>query len=207
MYIIKWYLELQCLFPIPQGFYFVVLYLFSGYFFVLWPPWTNSLWSVFFVICGHWCLCLFILLLLLLFSGPVVPDSLRPHRLQHGRPPCPSPSPGVCPSSCPVHRWYHPAISSSNAPSLSQHQRLFQWVCRSQLVTKILELQWSANEQAQWVFQTLRSGPLCVLNALAGTCQLFLTFYFPLFAELHDQSKMRDQETPRSSPSICTGKD
>ena len=30
------------------------------------------------------------------------------------RPPCPSPSPGVCPSSCSLHRWYHPAISSSD---------------------------------------------------------------------------------------------
>ena len=40
---------------------------------------------------------------LLLFSGPVVSDSLRPHGLQHARPPCPSPSPEVCPSSCPLH--------------------------------------------------------------------------------------------------------
>ena len=29
------------------------------------------------------------------FSGSVVSDSLRPHELQHARPPCPSPSPGV----------------------------------------------------------------------------------------------------------------
>ena len=29
------------------------------------------------------------------------------------RPPCPSPSPGVCPSSCSLHRWCRPAISSS----------------------------------------------------------------------------------------------
>ena len=36
---------------------------------------------------------------LLLFSGRVVSDSLWPHGLQHPRPPCPSPSPGVCPSS------------------------------------------------------------------------------------------------------------
>ena len=31
----------------------------------------------------------------LLFSRSVVPDSLRPHELQHARPPCPSPTPGV----------------------------------------------------------------------------------------------------------------
>ena len=29
-----------------------------------------------------------------------VPDSLRPHGLQHARPPCPSPAPRVCPNSC-----------------------------------------------------------------------------------------------------------
>ena len=40
-------------------------------------------------------------------------DSLWPHGLQHARPPCPSPSPGVCSSSCSLHRQCHPAISSS----------------------------------------------------------------------------------------------
>ena len=35
--------------------------------------------------------------------------------LQHARLPCPSPSPEVCPSSCPLHQWCHPAISSSAA--------------------------------------------------------------------------------------------
>ena len=34
--------------------------------------------------------------------------------LQHTRPPCPSPSPGICPSSCSLHQWCHPAISSSD---------------------------------------------------------------------------------------------
>ena len=34
---------------------------------------------------------------------PVVSDSLRPCGLQHARPPCPSPSPKVCPSSCSLH--------------------------------------------------------------------------------------------------------
>ena len=29
------------------------------------------------------------------FSCSVVSDSLRPHELQHARPPCPSPTPGV----------------------------------------------------------------------------------------------------------------
>ena len=34
------------------------------------------------------------------FSRSVVSDSLRPRELQHARPPCPSPSPGVHSNSC-----------------------------------------------------------------------------------------------------------
>ena len=52
--------------------------------------------------------------LLLLFSCPDVSDSFHPHGLQHARPPCPSPSPGVCPSSCSFHWWCRPAVSSSD---------------------------------------------------------------------------------------------
>ena len=37
---------------------------------------------------------------------------LWPHELQHARPPCPSPTPGVHSNSCPQSRWCHPAISS-----------------------------------------------------------------------------------------------
>ena len=43
-------------------------------------------------------------------------DSLRPHELQHARPPCPSPTPGFHSNSCPSSRWCHPAISSSVIP-------------------------------------------------------------------------------------------
>ena len=39
-------------------------------------------------------------------------DSLWPHELQHTRPPCPSPIPGVYPDSCLLSRWCHPTISS-----------------------------------------------------------------------------------------------
>ena len=54
-------------------------------------------------------------LLLLLLSHSVMSDSLRPHGLQHTRPLCSSPSPKVCPSSCPLHWWCHPAISASDS--------------------------------------------------------------------------------------------
>ena len=46
------------------------------------------------------------------FSRSVVSDSWWPHGLQHTRLPCPSPTPGVCSNSCPLHRWCHPTISS-----------------------------------------------------------------------------------------------
>ena len=49
----------------------------------------------------------------MLFSHQVVSDSSWPHRLQHVGLPCPSPSPVVCPNSCPWSQWCHPAISPS----------------------------------------------------------------------------------------------
>ena len=58
------------------------------------------------------------------FSYSVVSNSLRPHGLQHTRPPCPSPTPGVYPNSCPLSRWCHPIISSSVAP-FSSHLQSF----------------------------------------------------------------------------------
>ena len=48
--------------------------------------------------------------------------TLQPHEPQHARPPCPSPTLGVCPNSCPLSWWCHPAISSSVIPFSSQPQ-------------------------------------------------------------------------------------
>ena len=50
------------------------------------------------------------------FSRSVMSSSLQPHGLQHTRPPCPSPTPGVYPNSCPLSQWCHPIISSSVVP-------------------------------------------------------------------------------------------
>ena len=58
------------------------------------------------------------------FSLSVVSDSLRPHESQHARPPCPSPTPGVYPNSCPSSQWCHPAISSSVTSFSSRPQSL-----------------------------------------------------------------------------------
>ena len=46
------------------------------------------------------------------FSRSAVSYSLQPHGLQHTRPPCPSPTPGVYSDSCPLSWWCHPTISS-----------------------------------------------------------------------------------------------
>ena len=61
-------------------------------------------------------------------------DSLRPHELQHTRPPCPSPTPGVYSNSCPLSRWRHPTISSSVVPFSrlqSSPASGFKWVSSS----------------------------------------------------------------------------
>ena len=92
------------------------------------------------------------------FTHSVVSDSLRPNGLQHARPPCPEPTPGDYPNSCPSSRWYHPTISSSADPSspalnLSQHQGLFQWVSSSHQVAKVLEFQLQ-HQSFQWTPRT-----------------------------------------------------
>ena len=92
------------------------------------------------------------------FSRSVMSDSLQPHGLQHTRPPCPSPTPGVYSNSCPLSRWRHPTISSSvisfsSAFNLSQHQGRFKWVSSSRQVAKVLELQLQ-HQSFQWMFRT-----------------------------------------------------
>ena len=64
----------------------------------------------------------YLMTLLLQFSRQIVSDSLRPHGLQHARPPCPSPTPGVYSNSSPLSLWCHPTISSSVVPFSSRLQ-------------------------------------------------------------------------------------
>ena len=56
------------------------------------------------------------------FSCSVMSDSLWPHGLQHARPPCLSPTPGVYSDLCPLSWWCHPTISSSVVPFSSHLQ-------------------------------------------------------------------------------------
>ena len=56
------------------------------------------------------------------FSCSVVSNSLRPHGLQHARPPCASTIPRVFSNSFPSSQWCHPTISSSVVPFSSHFQ-------------------------------------------------------------------------------------
>ena len=98
----------------------------------------------------------------------VVSNSLWPHKSQHARPPCPSPSPGVHSNSRPSSRWCHPAISSSVIPFSSCPQalpasesfpmsQLFTWVGQSTGVSALASFLpkksqgWSPSEWTGWM--------------------------------------------------------
>ena len=59
------------------------------------------------------------------FSHSVMPDSFWLLGLQHARPPCPWPTPGVYSNTCPFSRWCHPTISSSVIPFSSSCLQIF----------------------------------------------------------------------------------
>ena len=59
---------------------------------------------------------------LLLACDSVQSVTLRPHGLQHARPPCLWPTPRVYSNSCPLSWWCHPTISSSVVPFSSYPQ-------------------------------------------------------------------------------------
>ena len=72
------------------------------------------------------------------FTCSVMSKFLRPHGLQHARPPCSSPTRRVYSNSCPLSRRCHPTISSSVVPFSSplqsfpasgafQMSQLFTW--------------------------------------------------------------------------------
>ena len=102
------------------------------------------------------------------FSCSVVSDSVRPHELQHARPPCASPTPRVHSNSCPSSQWCHPAISSSVVPFSSCPQslpasgsfptsQLFAWGGQSIGVSALASFlpmntqEWSPLEWTGWI--------------------------------------------------------
>ena len=102
------------------------------------------------------------------FSHSVVSDCLWPHELQHARPPCASPTPGVHPNSCPLSWCCHPAISSSvilfsscpqSLPALGSFpmSQLFAWGGQSTRVSALASVlpkntqDWSPSEWTGWI--------------------------------------------------------
>ena len=101
-------------------------------------------------------------------QSSVVSDSLRSHELQHARPPCPSPSPGVHSDSRPSSPWCHPPISSWVVPFSSCPQslpasesfpmsQLFAWGGQSTGVSALASFLpkksqgWSPSEWTAWI--------------------------------------------------------
>ena len=58
------------------------------------------------------------------FNHSVLSDSFQSNELQHARPPCPLPTPGVHSNSRPSSQWCHSTISSSVVPFSSCPQSL-----------------------------------------------------------------------------------
>ena len=102
------------------------------------------------------------------FNWSVMFNYLWPHELQHARPPCPSPSPGVHSNSRPLSPWCHPPISSSVIPFSSYPQslpasgsfpmsQLFTWGGQSTGVSALVSFLpkksqgWSPSEGTGWI--------------------------------------------------------
>ena len=84
--------------------------------------------------------------------------TLRPHRLWHGRPPCPSPSPGSRSNSCLLSRWCRQTSASSVIPFFFCLQSFpasgsFLMMGFLHQMAKVLELQLQ-HQSFQWIFRT-----------------------------------------------------
>ena len=142
------------------------------------------------------------------FSSVTQSDSLRPHGLQHARPPCSSPAPGVHPNSCASSRWCHPAISCSVVPfsscpkslpaseSFSMSQ-LFTWggqstgVSASDSVLPMNTQDWSPLGWTGWISCSPRdsqeSSPTPQFKSINSSVLSFL--HSPTLTSIHDHRK------------------
>ena len=140
-------------------------------------------------------------------SHSVVSYSLRPHELQHARPPCPSPAPRVHWDSCPSSQWCHPAISSSVVPfscpqSLPASEsfpmsQLFVWSGQSTWFSALASFLpkksqgWSPSEWTGWISLQSKGLSRVFSNTTVQKHQLFvLSFlYSPTLSSIHDYWK------------------
>ena len=143
------------------------------------------------------------------FSCSVVSDSLWSHELQHTRPPCPSPTPGVHSDSCPSSWWCHPAISSSVIPFFSCPQslpapesfpmsQLFTWGGQSTGASALASFLpantqgWSPLEWTGWISLQSKvlsrvSSPIPQFKSINSSALSFL--HSPTLTSIHDHWK------------------
>ena len=132
--------------------------------------------------------------------------SLWPHESQHARPPCPSPSPGVHPNSCPLSWWCHPAILSSVIPLSSCPQslpasgsfpmsQLFTWggqsigVSASASVLPVSTQDWSPLGCTGWISLQSKGLSRVFSNTTVQKHQFFSFLYSPTLTSIHDYWK------------------
>ena len=144
------------------------------------------------------------------FSCSVMSDSLRPHELQHVRPPCPSPTPEVHSNSRPSSRWCHPAISSSVVPFSSCPQflpasesfpvtQLFAWGGQSTGVSALASFLpkksrgWSPSEWTGWISLQSKGLSGVFSNTTVQKHQFFVT-------QLSSQSNSHIHTWPLKKP-------
>ena len=144
------------------------------------------------------------------FSRSVVSDSLRSHELQHARPPCPSPSPGIHSDSRPSSWWCHLAISSSVVPFFSCPQslpasesfpmsQLFAWGGQSTGVSALASFLpkntqgWSLSEWTGWISLQSKGLSRVFSNTTVQKHQFFST-------QLSSQSNSHIHTWPQEKP-------
>ena len=115
------------------------------------------------------------------FSHSVVSNSLRPHGLQHTRPPCPSPTLGAYSNSHPSSWWCHSTISFSVVPFssclLSQHRGLFEWVSSLDQVAKYWSFSFSISPSNEYLGLTYFRIDWLDLPAVQETLKTYLQYY------------------------------
>ena len=143
-------------------------------------------------------------------SHSVVSDSLQPNKLQHARPPCPSPTPGVYSHSCPWSQWCHPASWSSVIPFSSCPQslaasgsfpisHLFAWGGQSTGVSASISVlpmntqDWSPLGWTGWISSQSKGLSRVFFNTTVNTINFSaLSFlHSPILTSIHDHWKNR----------------
>ena len=142
---------------------------------------------------------------LYVFQFTSVASDSETHGLQHARPSCPSPTPGVYSNSCPSSRWCHPTISSSVVPFSSHLQsfpasRSFQMnlffvsggqstgVSASTSVLPMNIQDWFPLGRTDWItLDSQESSPTPQLKSINSWVLSFL--YSPTLTSIHDYWK------------------